>query len=128
MLEKQLIAAIVKRLPKHIHSQSMTGASTTTNGTPDRYFDGPLRDLWVEFKQLKAMPKNGVARGAYTPLQIAWMRRRWDNGGNVVGMVGLPNRRVCLQLLPSEWDGGMPVDEAVSIEEAAAWIADFCGV
>jgi hypothetical protein len=130
-LERNLIAAILRKLPKQLHSQSMTAGSATQNGIPDRYFDGPTSDLWVEFKQLKSMPRNGIARGAYTPLQIAWMERRFNNSAkqNVIGIVGLPDRRVCLQFTPSEWKEGTPIDRrATSIEGAAQWIAAFCGV
>ncbi len=97
MKEKTLIAAIVRPLPPEIHSQSMTFGSLTANGTPDRYFDGTKGDLWCEFKQLDAWPRDGMVggvdakkRGCYSPQQYAWMKRRWENGRNVWGVIGCP--------------------------------------
>ena len=133
MKEKDLYRAIDKMLPKTIHRQSMTGASTTTNGTPDRYYDGPIGDLWVEYKQLSSMPRSGVAKGAYTELQLFWMERRFKNSNrlahdpNIVGIVGLPNRTAVIQRLPTEWREGTPVNTAKSLQEVANWIRVMCG-
>lgn len=130
MLEKQLIANIVKLLPKTIHSQSMTGSSMTYNGTPDRYFDGPKADLWVEFKMLKSMPRDRVVKGNFSALQLQWMERRYKNlphAPNVVGIVGLPNRTAVLQLSPTEWRNGSPVETARTLREIATWVQNFTG-
>ncbi len=131
MREKDLYHAIDRLVPKTVHRQSMTGASMTTNGTPDRYYDGPGGDLWVEFKQLKSMPRDGVVRGAYTKLQLQWMARRWEHGiytrTNVIGVVGLPDKRAAIQRGLGEWKHGTPAAWAVSIKEVAEWITEFCG-
>lgn len=127
LLEKNLIQRIVRRLPRDIHSQSMTFGSQSFNGTPDRYFDGTKRDLWVEFKQLKSNPRSGIAVGEYSELQLAWLERRWNAGRNAVGMVGTVEGRVCIQTTPEQWRYGSPVTEALTVQEAAKWIEDFCG-
>ncbi len=136
MKEGNLINALMGRIGKRIHAQSMTFGSMSQNGTPDRYFDGPRRDLWVEFKQLDHMPKTGLAggitpardrkKGCYTSQQYDWMLRRHNNGGNVWGMIGLPNKLVVIQKLPKEWKDGSPVSKAFARDIAAEMILDFC--
>lgn len=133
MREKDLYRAIDKLLPKTIHRQSMTGAAMTGNGVPDRYYDGPRGDLWVEYKMLTAMPRSGLAVGAYTPLQLAWMERRFDkpknpvHAPNIVGVVGLPNRTAVIQQTPTEWRTGSTINTAKSLKEVAEWIHAMCG-
>jgi hypothetical protein len=125
MREKDLIAAIHRRVRKDLHHQSMTSASLTHNGTPDQYYDGPVRDFWIEYKMLKSMPRSGVVVGAYTEKQLAWMMRRYDNslnllhGPNVFGIVGLPNRSAVIQRNPTEWREGTPLSTAISFKEVA---------
>ena len=132
MKEKQLYAAINKLLPVPFHSQAMTGASMHSNGTPDRYYDPEGgNDLWVEYKQLTSIPRSGVVIGDYTALQLRWMERRYRNSlahgrPNQVGIVGLPNRTAVIQRTPAEWREGSPLNEALSLKEVAAWIAEFC--
>lgn len=125
--EGRLIRAINDKLPKRFHSQSMTFGSRSFNGTPDRYYDpeGGVRDLWVEYKALSAMPRDNIAVGNYSALQLAWMDRRWRNGKNVVGIVGLPNRTAVIQHTPKEWRNGTPVNTAMSLEEVAEWIKHY---
>lgn len=127
MREKSLYQAVNRAVPKTIHRQSMTGATMVNNGTPDFYYDGPRSFLWVEYKQLNAMPRSGMARGAYTELQLMWMERRHRNGGHVVGIVGLPNRTAVIQTTPDAWRQGSSTGTALSIKEVAAWITEFCG-
>lgn len=130
MLEKAHIAAILRELKKlgKMHSQSMTFGSKNMNGTPDRYFDGAKRDLWIEFKRLASMPRNGVAIGEYSDLQIEWLQRRWTAtyGCNAWGIVGLPNKTVCIQSYPATWRLGTSTAEAVSHKTAALLIWEFC--
>lgn len=129
--ERRLIDAIHRRLPvAAIHRQSMTGSTGAMNGTPDYYYDGKLglgSDLWIEYKALTAMPRNGIVVGALTALQLAWLKRRYrPKMPNAAVIVGLPNRKVALQRTPAEWENGTAVETAISLEEAAQWITDFC--
>ena len=64
----------------------------------------------------------GVAVGAYTPLQLRWMKRRYSNGMNVIGVVGLPDHRACIQCTPDAWKYGTEVTSAVSCINVAAYI------
>jgi hypothetical protein len=114
-------------------------ALTFANGTPDSYLDGPRADLWVEFKAFAAMPRSGIVccapvpdvkkqpKGHLTPLQSTWLGRRWAHGANAVVVAGLPNKRAVLMTSPSQWLIGVPVEEAITIDEVAKWICEFCG-
>ena len=134
--EGNLIDALMRVIGKRLHAQSMTFGSMSQNGTPDRYFDGPARDLWVEFKQLDAMPRTGLVggitparvrkKGCYTSQQYDWMLRRHNNGENAWGMIGLPNKLVVVQKYPWQWASGSSVLDAVPRSTAAAMILDFC--
>lgn len=133
MNEAGFIRYVVSKLPPSIHSQSMTMGSLTHGGTPDRYFDGPAHDLWVEFKYIDAMPRSrsvgGVddkKRGCYSSKQYNWMCRRQNAGGNVLGIVGLPNRMAVVQTDPAQWKNGSPIEGAIPWLEVAARIARFC--
>ena len=127
MNETGLRTAVNTKLRGTLHRQSMTFAARTHNGTPDDYYDGSKSDLWAEYKMLKSMPRSGIAIGAYTPQQIRWMTRRWRHGRNVIGLVGLPNRTVCVQHTPKEWLNGTIVTSAITIKETALWVINFCG-
>jgi hypothetical protein len=131
--EDTLVAAIVNKLPKTIHTQSMTFGSLSANGTPDRYFDGPNGDLWIEFKQIAAWPRFGMVggvnakkRGCYSPLQADWMERRWAHGSNVLGVVGLPDKSVVIQRSPAEWIGMSPISEKVPRTVLVELIQTIC--
>jgi hypothetical protein len=131
MLEGGLRKSINSKLPRIIHRQSMTNASLSCNGTPDDYYDGPARDFWIEWKMLKSLPRSGIVVGDYSPLQLHWMERRYRNsnhlphGPNMLGIVGLPNRKAVIQRTPTEWREGSPLTEAISLGEVTAWVTNF---
>lgn len=134
MKESTLVKWVKDHLPSTIHSQSMTFGSLSMNGTPDRYFDGPRGDLWVEFKQISAMPRDGLVggvddkkRGCYSSLQYRWMARRWERGGNVLGVIGLPDKRVVIQDDPSQWLHKSPISDAVPRQALIDLIIQRCG-
>lgn len=145
MIERAHINAVHRHLPPKdiLHRQSMTGAAMTTNGVPDYYYDPvankhsyrDIWDLWVEYKAWPSMPRSGIVggvdnkkRGYYSTLQYEWMERRWGNGGNVMGMIGLPNKKIIVQKSPNEWKHGSLVESAITHKEAASLISNFCGV
>lgn len=120
-------------LSKAVHRQSMTFGSRSFNGTPDYYYDGYEGELWVEWKQIAAWPRDGLVggvdnkkRGCYSTLQYDWMVRRWARGKNVVGMIGLPDKTVVIQREPREWKDKTNVTRAVTRKEACEWIANYC--
>jgi hypothetical protein len=138
--------AIRKRLPlDKLHWQPMTGGMNS-NGTPDTYIDGPRSDLWIEWKELDHMPRDGIVRvapkprvkkqprGHLTHLQLAWLKRRFNNAQrqgysfqtNAAVVAFLPNKRALLMVTPEEWEYGAPVAGAITNEELAEWITNFC--
>jgi hypothetical protein len=105
--EHQFTKAVVNKLPKDVHVQSMTMASLTTNGTPDRYIDYKV-DLWAEFKMARTHGRNGYNVGdMLSGPQRLWLRRRFNAGGNCVVVVGVPSdkARGFILTTPDEWDG-----------------------
>lgn len=141
MLEKRLIAAVHRQLPKTLHHQSMTGAAMTGNGIPDHYYDGPRSDLWVEYKALDKAPKGGIVcvtplegvkkqpKGRLTPMQLRWLERRARYGGNAFVVLSWPGGNAVV--LPStQWQRAVDITGVgtASISEVAAWICEFCGV
>ena len=128
MREKDLYRKVDKLIPTTVHRQSMTGSAMTANGTPDRYYDGTKRDLWVEYKMLSNMPRSHYVVGKYTALQYQWMDRRYATGKNVIGVVGLPDGTAVIQTTPEEWHEGVSIFARKAVKEVSAWICDFCGV
>ena len=133
MKESTFVKYIAGKMPASVHSQSMTFGSRSFNGTPDRYFDGKFADLWVEFKYVDAMPRDGLVgrvdnkkRGCYSTLQYDWMLRRWTNGGNVLGIIALPNRTAVIQHDPEQWRLGSSTAAAIPWLEVAKKIEHFC--
>jgi hypothetical protein len=108
MNEHGFTKAVLKLLPRDVHVQSMTTASLTHGGTPDRYIDYKS-DLWVEFKYADTSGmRNGIAIGRMiTPLQHRWLERRFLAGGNVMVILGLPSDRARGIFLetPEAWQG-----------------------
>jgi len=128
--EKDLIAAIHRRLRRDLHHQSMTSASLTHNGTPDQYYDGPIRDFWIEYKMLKSMPRDKLAKGNLSALQLEWLTRRYDNSKpyhNAAVVVGLSDKTACVQVMKERWLTGTPIELSIPLKEVAAWINAFCG-
>lgn len=126
--ETRLRENIHKHLPKGAFKQGNGAGGFSSNGVPDVYYDGPASDLWVEYKNLSSKPRDGIVVGDYTALQHRWLDRRYENGGNAIGIVGVPGRLVCLQLTPAERREGTHINLAISYQEAANWIARFCGM
>lgn len=133
--EGSFIKYVVGKLPKTVHSQSMTFGSRSFGGTPDRYFDGPLSDLWVEFKFQDSMPRSGMVggvhekkRGCYSQLQYDWMCRRHLNGkgSNMLGIIALKNRTAVIQTCPEEWLHGSSIESAIPWRDVATKIEQFC--
>ncbi len=138
MREGQFVQNFNKKLPRTLHQQPNTGGYSST---PDRYYDGPKSDLWVEWKLLERLPRDGIVRvlpiarvkkqpnGHLSVGQYTWINRRYRNGGNAMVMVAMPDRKSILAFhSPVDWDNGKSTDGAMTIEETIEWISKFCGV
>ena len=137
MRESAFYRRVNDRLPKSIHHQAMTGV--TWNGTLDRYYDGKLADLWVEYKAWPSMPRDGQIcvkpdpgrkqqrQGRLSVNQMRWATRRWNTGKNVAVIVVLPNRRALILKTPWHWEQPVSVSDAQPVEEVAKWIIEQVG-
>ena len=61
-------------------------------GTADVWYSGNLDDLWVEYKWLAKLPKKAPVRQykELSPLQLKWLHGRYEEGRNVVVILGTP--------------------------------------
>jgi len=61
-------------------------------GTADVWYSGNLDDLWVEYKWLAKLPIRVPVRlyKELSPLQLRWLRGRYEEGRNVVVILGTP--------------------------------------
>lgn len=112
MNEHSFTKAVVGKLPAAVHVQSMTMASLTTNGTPDRYLDYKT-DFWVEFKYAKTFGNKGYDVGKMlSGPQREWLRRRYKAGHNCCVVVGVPSDKARGFILtkPSEWESRVMPD------------------
>lgn len=106
--EANFVKRVNRALPLDVHRQSM--AFTFTNGTPDQYYDGPVRDLWVEYKWKSSTPKrkctvyspDSDGNGQLSTLQFNWLCRRHAAGQNAWVIVGCPDGGFVLKD-PSLW-------------------------
>lgn len=113
MRESDLYKGVDKFLPEKLHRQSMTG--TVFNGTIDRYYDGPLSDYWIEYKQIAAWPRRKAfnvmpiplakeqPRGHLTDKQLKWLERRYGFGRNAAVIFGLPDKTAIVLDMPAKW-------------------------
>ena len=58
-------------------------------GTPDDWYSGHQRDLWVEYKYRKQLQSVLVDK-LLSPLQLFWLQGRHQEGRNVAVIVGFP--------------------------------------
>jgi hypothetical protein len=109
--EGRFYEAVEKRLrPYGIHCEGM--ANPYRGGTPDRYYEGDRKAIWVEYKWYDKLPVRGFDLTAgkspkLTPLQDAWLERAHDNGVKVYVIVGFPgekrNQKMGLMLGTKTW-------------------------
>jgi hypothetical protein len=84
--ESRFVRSIGKLLPSDIYSEGM--ANPYRGGTPDRYYEGCLNHLWVEYKYRPTVPATWRTRDHVTALQIKWIRRAQKNNVPVVVIAG----------------------------------------
>lgn len=101
----------VSGVHKHLHLQAPYREKMNNpyrGGTPDWWYSGNLRDLWIEYKFLPRTPQRGVVTPALSELQKLWLRERHKEGRVVYVVVGCPIGGVVLSDL--EWEQPIPVD------------------
>ena len=97
--ETSYIAKVHRQLPKIDDTifafEKMS--SPFHKGTPDYFYDGPNRSLWVEYKCLRNTPHKRF-KPDLSEHQIHWARRRHQNGFNL-----WPESRVVGQYIGQEF-------------------------
>lgn len=118
MIESGFTTAVNKKLPKHIYIWKVS--DKFTGGVPDCYYSSNVRDIWIEFKYLKKLPKKVLP--ALRPLQKKWLNERHDQGRNVFVVVGSPEG--CLIYKDKEWLEHKSSSLAVTRAELIQWIEE----
>lgn len=61
-------------------------------GTADVWYSGSADDLWVEYKWVAKLNKKSPIHISklLSPLQLQWLRKRYEEGRNVVVILGTP--------------------------------------
>ncbi|NIT13216.1 MAG: hypothetical protein GTN99_02930 [Candidatus Dadabacteria bacterium] len=87
--EARFIQSIERYLSPLVYRQSMY--TPYSNGTPDRYYEGPYNQLWVEYKFTTALkPRPFKPIDLVTKLQAKWLLRAYKNGIPVAIILGNP--------------------------------------
>lgn len=123
--ESRFIGNVHKQLHPDVYHEKMF--NPMRGGTPDCYYMGYLKTLWVEYKWVKKLPK--IIRPKLSPLQFAWLMRAWDRGQRPLVIVGSPTGSVVL-VDPAQWLNGTARDKArvITIAEIATEIQNRCGL
>lgn len=97
-----------------------------SSGTPDFWFSGAKRDLWVEYKWLPRNPARGVVtpKKLLTPLQCDWLDGRYAEGRSVAVIVGCPAGGVILTKggWNNEYSAAVFNSLVIDRKALAAWI------
>lgn len=116
MTEHSYIRSIHSRLRKDLPSVYVWKINDPyQGGVADAYYSG-ARDLWVEYKYLKALPKRATTRiePGLSELQKDWLRARHAQGRNVAVIIGSPDGSM---ILPGvTWD--LAINQADFISSA----------
>ena len=102
--ETTFINALHRKLPTSVYH--MKNNNPYVGGIFDKWYSGKSGDLWVEYKFL-VLPKRDTTAVEITlsPLQMKWGRERYDEGRNVIVIVGCKEGGVLLTDL--EWEKPM---------------------
>lgn len=127
MRESQYIDKIRRTLPAMVYALKLN--LPYSSGIADCWYSGTQSDLWVEYKYYDRLPKsinlNSGKKPKLSRLQKEWLRARYEEGRNVVVIVGSPLGGVVL--LDLEWEQPIARDEyykrVMSTEQLAEFIA-----
>lgn len=120
--ETTFIQSVHRLLPKKVYR--MKNHNEYNGGIADCWYDGPVGDLWVEYKFV-VLPKRDSTqvRVDLSPLQLEWLRDRKFNGRNVVVIVGCKEGGVWLDH-PRRWEQDYPAATFRTMIESRQEIAD----
>lgn len=123
--ETNFIARVHRRLTEGVYKQAM--GLTSTNGTPDYYYEGPHGCMWIEYKWYPEKPTiidltNPKKKPHLSALQRLWLNRAMFNRINAFVVAGYPGGG-CFLLKDGVWNGiicvlnqyDRPVEDIVSM-------------
>lgn len=111
--------AVERYLPDGVYRQSVGGLYS--NGTPDRYYEGPGGVLWAEYKYAPQLPGvvdlvNGRSGPKLSALQALWLKRANANRVPAVVILGWGREHGVL-MLQFEWGG--PLSKELLLRRAS---------
>lgn len=121
--ETRYYTAVHKLLPKNLYREKMH--NPYRGGTPDVWYSGTADDLWVEYKYIAKVPKLAPISmdKLLSPLQLEWLRRRYEEGRNVVVILGSPDGAWVFERL--QWEGVLLPDDLRSNGRSKQEVADY---
>jgi hypothetical protein len=116
--ERNFINRIHRKIKPTLYKQAM--GLTSTNGTPDYYYEGLRGELWVEYKWYPEEPQeinlcDTKKKTHLSMLQQNWLRRANTNCVDVAVVAGYP--KGCVVLLDSNWQDQNTTSERFLIED-----------
>lgn len=117
MHESTFTRSVNKRLPKSVYSWKVNARYAP--GVPDCWYSGPGGDLWVEWKYLPRMPK--AHKPKLSALQKAWLNERYDEGREVLVLVGSPEGIAVFE--DKAWNQKQQIHKLFSRTELVEWLA-----
>ncbi len=102
--ENTFISAIHRHLPASLYR--IKNHNPFNSGQADVWYSGSKTDLWVEYKFV-VIPKrpDTVIKFGLSPLQLEWLRSRYEEGRNIAVIVGSKDGGVWLPYL--RWEEPM---------------------
>ena len=102
--ENRYIASIHRLLPDAVYREKMH--NPYRGGTFDVWYSGQIADIWIEYKWVNKLPKNGILVPELSELQKKWGRGRSKEGRHVYVVVGSPIGGVIF-IAPDAWEAGI---------------------
>lgn len=109
MREAQFTANVRKRIKHCVYALKLN--VSFSNGVPDCYYSGSIRDLWNEHKYYNVLPPVVDLLKVTSALQQRWLTSRHDEGRSVGMVVGSSQGHLFLPGL--RWQEPIPRDEFI---------------
>lgn len=127
--ETTFYQSVHRHLPAEtsLHREKM--ANPYRGGTADHWYSGTKADLWVEWKFIKLPARDKtIIKVGLSPLQLDWMKRRYEEGRNVWVIVGFREGGVIMRDLEWEddWMTGVFKTFAQTRQSIALAIKEHC--
>ena len=118
MHESTFTRSVNKKLPRTVYAWKVNARYAP--GVPDCWYSGPHGDLWVEWKYLPKMPKTHKPK--LSELQRNWLNTRYDEGRNVLVLVGSPQGIAIFE--DRAWNDKQTIGQLYSRDEIATWMTN----